>query len=82
MLYRIIELKQQGEGGGGNRLGGVDPPLHIIADEGAIAMTNNEKRFLEMVHDPELRPILLERLRRIGLLSVFQEIENETTPTT
>ena len=42
-------------------------------------MTSEEERFLEMVHDPELRPNLLERLRRIGLISEFLAAENETT---
>ena len=42
-------------------------------------MTNDEKRFLDMVHDPELKPILLERLHRIGLLSEFLAVENGTT---
>lgn len=44
-------------------------------------MTPDEKRFLEMVHDPELRPILLDRLNRLGLLDEFQTVEDETTPT-
>ena len=43
-------------------------------------MTPDEKRFLEMVHDQELRQALLERLHRIGLLSEFLEVESETTP--
>ena len=44
-------------------------------------MTENEKLFLRMVHDPKLRQVLLERLHHIGLLSEFLEVENETMPT-
>lgn len=42
-------------------------------------MSDDEKRFLEMVHDPVLRQALLVRLETLGLLSAFLLAENETT---
>lgn len=44
-------------------------------------MNEREVQFLKMVHDEQFRPILLERLERLGLLSAFLLAENETTPT-
>ena len=37
-----------------------------------------DKLFLKMIHDPALREDLLVRLEKLGLLSAFLEIENET----
>ena len=42
-------------------------------------MSENEILFLELVHEPSLRINLLERLEKLGLLSAFLQIENETT---
>ena len=42
-------------------------------------MTENEILFINAVHDPALRIVLLERLEQLGLLSAFQAVENETT---
>lgn len=42
-------------------------------------MTKNEAMFLEMANDPELRPHLLDRLERLGLLSAFLLAESGTT---
>ncbi len=42
-------------------------------------MTENEKLFLDMVNDQDIRPSLLERLEKLGLLSAFLEAENGTT---
>ena len=42
-------------------------------------MSENEKKFLTMIHDPELREALLVRLEKLGLLSAFLAIESETT---
>ena len=42
-------------------------------------MSESEKRFLEMIHDPALRANLLVRLEKLELLSAFLEIENGTT---
>lgn len=41
-------------------------------------MNDNEMMFLQMVHDPELRQVLLERLEKLGLLTSFLEAENGT----
>jgi len=41
-------------------------------------LTNQEKLFLLMIHEPTLRKDLLERLEKLGLLAAFLEIENET----
>ena len=46
---------------------------------GVLRMNENDKLFLQMIHDPLLRAGLLERLEKLGLLSAFLEIENETT---
>ena len=43
-------------------------------------MSESEQRFLDMVHDPDLRQALLERLAQLGLLAAFLEIESETIP--
>ena len=42
-------------------------------------MSEQEKRFLEMIHDPTLKADLLVRLEKLGLLSAFLEIENGTS---
>ena len=42
-------------------------------------MSEYERMFLEMLHDPKLKQDLLARLERIGLLAAFLEAENETT---
>lgn len=42
-------------------------------------MTEEEKQFLEMVHNPEIREALLERLARLGLLAAFLAAENGTS---
>lgn len=42
-------------------------------------LTREEKDFLTLVK--EHRPILLDRLQSLGLLSSFLEVENETKPT-
>ena len=42
-------------------------------------MSQDEKRFLQMIHDPALREALLVRLEKLGLLSAFLEAENGTT---
>ena len=41
-------------------------------------MSEQDKMFLQMVHDPTLKADLLVRLEKLGLLSAFLEIENET----
>ena len=41
-------------------------------------MSEEDKRFLQMIYDPALRKDLLARLERLGLLSAFLEIENGT----
>lgn len=42
-------------------------------------MTNDEKKFLTYVHDPKLRQILLEHLKKLGLLSAFLAAESGKT---
>lgn len=42
-------------------------------------MSEQDRLFLKMIHDPELREGLLERLEKLGLLSAFLQVENETT---
>lgn len=42
-------------------------------------LTEREEMFLKMVNDPELRPHLLARLEKLGLLSAFLQEENGTT---
>ena len=42
------------------------------------SLSSDEIKFLEMAKDPTSRPILLDRLARLGLLSAFLEAENET----
>lgn len=44
-------------------------------------LTLEEKDFLTYVKSPELRPILLDRLQDLGLLSSFLLAENETSLT-
>lgn len=41
-------------------------------------MTEDERRFLDMVHDPEIRQDLLARLEQLGLLAAFLSAESET----
>lgn len=45
-----------------------------------IKMSEEDIRFLNLIHEPELRANLLARLERLGLLSAFLEIESETIP--
>ena len=42
-------------------------------------MNENDRQFLQMVHDPALRSVLLARLEKLGLLSAFLEVESGTT---
>ena len=42
-------------------------------------LTEQEKLFLRMVHDPDLRRVLLERLEKLGLLSAFLQAETGTS---
>ena len=42
-------------------------------------MSDEDKLFLKMLHDPALRANLLERLEQLGLLASFQKVEYETT---
>ena len=41
-------------------------------------MTLEDIWFLEMLHDPNLKASLLVRLEKLGLLSSFLLVENET----
>lgn len=41
-------------------------------------MSENERKFLQIVHDADLRAHLLARLEDQGLLSAFLEAESET----
>lgn len=41
-------------------------------------MNDDEKKFLAMVHDKNIRSILLDRLELLGLLSGFLEAESGT----
>ena len=41
-------------------------------------ITEEDKQFLRMIYDPILRADLLVRLEKLGLLSAFLEVENET----
>ena len=38
-------------------------------------LTMEEQRFLDMARSPELRPHLLARLEKLGLLSAFLKVE-------
>ena len=38
-------------------------------------LTMEEQRFLDLCHSPELRPRLLARLEKLGLLSAFLKAE-------
>ena len=40
-------------------------------------MSNEDKRFLQILHDPLLKANLLERLEELELLSSFLAIEHE-----
>lgn len=51
----------------------------LNCEQGGMKMLNSQElMFLKMVHDPELRKVLLVRLEKLGLLSAFLEKENET----
>lgn len=39
-------------------------------------LTDNEKIFLDLANNQELRPNLLARLEKLGLLASFREAEN------
>ena len=41
-------------------------------------LTMEEQRFLDLYHSPELRPHLLARLEKLGLLSAFLKAESGT----
>ena len=41
-------------------------------------LTMEEQRFLDMARSPELRPHLLARLEKLGLLSAFLKVESGT----
>lgn len=41
-------------------------------------LTMEEQRFLDMARSPELRPHLLDRLEKLGLLSAFLKAESGT----
>lgn len=41
-------------------------------------LTMEEQRFLDMARSPELRPYLLARLEKLGLLSAFLKAESGT----
>lgn len=41
-------------------------------------LSEEELRFLRIVHDPARRGVLLEHLREQGLLDAFLQIESET----
>ena len=41
-------------------------------------LTAEEKEFLRLVNDPDLREALLERLEKLGLLAAFLEAERGT----
>ena len=41
-------------------------------------LTMEEQRFLDMTRSPELRPHLLDRLEKLGLLSAFLKAESGT----
>ena len=45
-------------------------------------MSNEDKRFLQILHNPELRASLLERLEELELLSSFLAVEHEATQDT
>jgi len=42
-------------------------------------LTDEERKFLQIVHDAELRAHLLAHLEAEGLLSAFLEAESETS---
>jgi len=43
-------------------------------------MPEEDRLFLQIIHDPALRPALLARLSQLGLLDDFRAIGCETTP--
>lgn len=56
---------------------------HITTQEGGKYMfTEDEMKFLELVHNEALRERLLARLTQLELLDAFLQAESGTTPTT
>ena len=41
-------------------------------------LSEEDQRFLRLIHDPGLREALLEHLREIGEIDAFLQAENET----
>lgn len=60
------------------KLDSISDRMKAIKMRGCEKMNEMDKLFLKMIHDPALRKDLLVRLERLGLLSAFLEIENET----
>ena len=50
----------------------------IIKKPDTYPLTMEEQRFLDMARSPELRPHLLARLEKLGLLSAFLKAESGT----
>ena len=50
----------------------------IIKNPDTYPLTMEEQRFLDMTRSPELRPHLLARLEKLGLLSAFLKAESGT----
>ena len=44
-----------------------------------LELNEMEREFLRMVHDPELRQVLLVHLEKLGLLSAFLQAESGTS---
>lgn len=42
-------------------------------------LSEEDLRFLQIIHDPDLREDLLERLREIGEIDAFLQAESETS---
>jgi UTP:GlnB (protein PII) uridylyltransferase len=51
---------------------------YIKGKEELRELSQNEILFLEIVHNPVIRPNLLDRLQDLGLLSAFLQVENGT----
>lgn len=60
------------------KLDSISDKMKAIKRRGCEKMNEIDKLFLKMIHDPALRTDLLARLEKLGLLSAFLEIENET----
>lgn len=58
--------------------GSMAAPYLIKCEENK--MTREDMLFLQMLHEPSLRATLLGRLEKLGLLSSFLEVWNETMP--